>query len=50
MLRSDLCDYSDAYIVVKMLQVLMQITRNKNDVLFRSCITKINNTFIDRRS
>ena len=44
MLISDLCDYSDAYIVVK--------GRNKNllfknNVSFRSCIAKISNLFID---
>ena len=54
MLRSDLCDYSDAYIVVK---GIINVTgtnaketkkpkRNKkltfkNNVLFRSCISKI---------
>ena len=54
MLRSDLCDYSDAYIVVK-----GEITVKGNDnakrrkymlhynALFRSCISKINNTFMD---
>ena len=54
MLRSDLCDYSDAYIVVK-----GEITVKSNDnakrrkymlhynALFRSCISKINNTFMD---
>ena len=35
MLRSDLCDYSDAY-----------FTR-KNKGPFKSCITKINNIFIE---
>ena len=56
MLRSDLCDYSDAYIVVK---GIISVTgtnganiRNKkvifkNNASFRSCITKLNNTFVD---
>ena len=55
-LRSDLCDYSDAYIVVKG-RITVQgdnhaKTRNKkltfkNNASFRSCISKINNTFVD---
>ena len=56
MLRSDLCDYSDAYIVVK---ERISVTgtndanrRNKkltfkNNAPFRPCISRINNTFID---
>ena len=56
MLRPDLCDYSDTYIVVKR---RISITgadnvnrRNKkltftSNAPFRSCISKINNTFID---
>ena len=56
MLRSNLCDYSDAYIVVKgkikVRGTNDAIKRNKkltfkNNVPFRSCISKINNTFID---
>ena len=56
MLRSDLCDYSDAYIVVKGITSTKGTNnvnrRNKkltfkNNALFRSCISKINNTFID---
>ena len=56
MLRSDLRDYSDAYIVVKGRITVDEYnddkTRNKkqifkNNAPFRSCITKINNTFID---
>ena len=55
MLRSDLCDYSDAYMVVK---GIISVTgtgnanrRNKNlsfnnNALFRSCISKINSTLI----
>ena len=55
MLMSDLCDYNDAYIIVK---GIISVTgtngakrRNKNLVFknnatFRSCITKINNTFV----
>ena len=56
MLRSDLCDYSDAYIVVKW-EITVEgdndaKTRNKKLILkkndpFRSCISKINKTFID---
>ena len=55
MLRSDLCDYSDAYIVVK---GTVTVTRPnsvlydkklafKNNAPFTSCISKIKNTFID---
>ena len=56
MLRSDLCGYSDAYIVVEGTIIVEGINdankRNrkltfKNDVPFRSCISKINNTLID---
>ena len=54
-LRSDLCDYSDAYIVVK---GKITVTRPgsimydkklalKNNAPFTSCISKINNTLID---
>ena len=56
MLRSDLRDYSDASIVVKG-RISVTSTRNsnkrnkkltfKNNALFRSCISKINNTFLD---
>ena len=54
MLRSDLC--CDAYIVVKLLITVAGTNPNnrrnkklifKNNALFRSCITKINNTFVD---
>ena len=55
MLRSDLCDYSDAYIVVK---GTITVTRPgsvlydkklafKNNAPFTSCISKINNTLTD---
>ena len=56
MLRSDLCDYSDAYILVKKgINVKGNNAANrrnkkltfKSDAPFRSCISKINNTFID---
>ena len=58
MLRSDLCDYSDAYIVVKGTIDLLTTAANendkaqkndafKNDAPFRSCISKINSTLID---
>ena len=56
MLISDLCAYSDAYIVIKG-RITVEgdnddKTRNKelvfkNNAPFRSCISKINNTFID---
>ena len=56
MLRSDLCDYSGAYIVVKG-RISVTGTNNanrrnkkltfKDNAPFRSCITKINNTFTD---
>ena len=54
-LRSNLCAYSDAYIVVKGAITVKgtddAIKRNKkltfeNYALFRSCISKVNNTFI----
>ena len=56
MLRSDLCDYSDAYVVVKgTITVGGALNRNrknrdvilKNNTPFISCISKINNTLID---
>ena len=57
MLRSDLYDYSDAYIVGKGTATVEEDDdddkkRNKkltfkNNAPFRSCISKINNTFID---
>ena len=58
MLRSDLCDYSDAYIPVKGTIDILAATTNENDraekdvafknnAPFRSCISKINSTFID---
>ena len=56
MLRSNLCDYNDAYIVVKG-AVTIKITNNeskinkklvfKNNASFKSCISKINNRFIE---
>ena len=56
MLRSDLRDYSDAYIVVKG-RIYVRATGNtdidqkysafKNSAPSRSCITKINSTLID---
>ena len=55
-LRSELCDYSDSYIVIKG-RITVEgendgKTRNKklifkNNGPFRSCISRINNTFID---
>ena len=56
MLRSGLCHYSDAYIVVKGRISFMRINcakrRNKkltfkNNALLRSCISKVNNTSVD---
>ena len=56
MLRSNLCDYSDACIVAKG-SISVKGDNNpkkkkkklafKNNTPFRSCISKINNTFID---
>ena len=54
--RSDLCDYSDVYIVVKRTIDLEVVENNdmtqkdivlKNNAPFRSCISKINKTLID---
>ena len=56
MLRSDLCDYSDAYIIVKGritfegdndIKTSNKMLIFKNNATFRSCISKMNNTFID---
>ena len=58
MLRSDLCDFSDAYIAVKGTITLTKtdgsgfIDRNrflafKNNAPFTNCISKINNVLID---
>ena len=58
MLRSDLCDYSDAYTVVKgTIDILVAAANEKdkaqkavafkNNPQFRSCISKINSTLID---
>ena len=56
MLILDLCDYSAAYIIVKETTSINETNnasrRNKNltfknSPLFRICISKINNTFID---
>ena len=56
MLRLDLCDYSDAYIVLKRAIVVSGTNVNnwtnkelafKNNAPFNSCILKINDTFID---
>ena len=59
MIRLDLCDYSNAYIVVKG-RISVSGTnnanrRNKNLILknnypFRSCISKMNNTFINNEA
>ena len=59
MLRSDLCDFSDAYIVVKGTITLTKINKRKiidirsrflafkNNAPFTYCISKINNVLID---
>ena len=58
MLKSDLCDYSDACVVVKGTIDLLATATNeinkaqkdvvfKNNVPFRSCISNINNILID---
>ena len=50
MLRSDLCDYSDAHIVVKGINDVSERNKKltfKNNAPFRSCVSKINNAFID---
>ena len=54
-LRSDLCDFSDAHIVVKGTITVTNPDNNgydkkiafKNNALFVSCISKIKNTFTD---
>ena len=56
MLRSDLCHYSDVYVVVKG-RISTKGTNDankknkkltfKNNVPFSSCISKINNTSVD---
>ena len=56
MLRSDLCNYGDAYVVVKETTINVEgdddnkkIDKKlsfKNNAPCRSCISKINNTFI----
>ena len=55
MLRSDLCNYSDAYNLVKVTINVESTNINnvikepafKNNDPFMSCISKISNTFID---
>ena len=55
MLRSDLCDYSDAYIVVKRKIIVTNPDNDaydkklafENNAPFASCISKINSTLID---
>ena len=58
MLRSDFCDYSDAYIVAKGTIDFLALAANENDKAeknvafknnapFTSCISKINSTLID---
>ena len=47
-LRSDLCDNSDAFIFVKGTITVEgdDDDKTRNNVLFRSCISKINNTYL----
>ena len=59
MLRSDLCDYSDAYIVVKeditltktngrrIIDIRNRLLAFQNNAPFTNCISKINNVLID---
>ena len=55
MLRSDLCDFSDAYIVVQGTITVIDPNNDafdkkltfKNNEPFVSCISKVNNTLID---
>ena len=56
MLRSDLCDYSNAYIVVKGIITVTGANNNsrinkklvfKGNASLQSCISKINNRFMD---
>ena len=56
MLRLDLCDYSDTYISVEGTIAVVGTNSNnrrdkmltfKNNAPFRSCISKINSTFMD---
>ena len=57
MLRSDLCDYSHSYNVVVKRKITGESTNDakkrieklsfKNNAPFKSCISKINNTFKD---
>ena len=54
MLRSELCDYSDAYFAVEERSVSGNNAANRrskklsfeNNASFRSCTSKVNNTFI----
>ena len=55
MLRSDLCDFNDAYIVAKGTTIATNPDNNaydkklafRNNALFVSCISKINNTLTE---
>ena len=59
MLRSDVCDFSDLYIVVKgtiiltktngrrIIDIRNRILAFKNNAPFTNCISKINNVLID---
>ena len=47
MLRSNLCNYSDAYIVVKGDLIVTNFSSIMYDKKFISCILKLNNTLID---
>ena len=47
MLKSSLCDYSDAYILVKGTITVNNTAAQKNCAPFTNCISEINNTQID---
>ena len=61
MLRSDLCDFSDAYIVVKgtitltktdgrgFIDIRNRFLAFKNNAPFINCISKVNNVLIDKQ-
>ena len=48
MLRSDLCDYGDPYIVLeRTIGFLANAANENNNAPFRLCISKVNSTLID---
>ena len=46
-LKSNLCDYNDAYIIVRGVIITTRLCDDKNCAPFIKCITKINGTTID---